>query len=204
MRLHHLLLAVSLLSVPFAVGCAGEAGEDADSSGAAVSTGQTQGAERKAILNAVHARLAKDFAGATSPTLKGFKLVFDVHQLDSNATKAFFRGRVLKQDSAGKTHELTTADFKGTELEEAIKEGFFDGPEVIAALTKKGGTWSIATRAYGDAGAADEIQEAYVVGPTDVAWTTWDADFGIPSAWTGFSTEDAPAVSDAGADADAG
>lgn len=204
MRLHHLLLAVSLLSVPFAVGCAGEAGEDADSSGAAVSTGQTQGAERKAILNAVHARLAKDFAGATSPTLKGFKLVFDVHQLDSNATKAFFRGRVLKQDSAGKTHELTTADFKGTEFEEAIKEGFFDGPEVIAALTKKGGTWSISTRAYGDAGAPDETLEAYMVGPTDVGWYNWAEEFGLPDSWLGFTPVEDAGAPDADVDADAG
>lgn len=187
MNLRNALLAVSLLSLSVAAGCAASAtSDDAASGGSAVTIG-TQGPERSALITAVHARLDKDFAKATS--LRGYSLVFDVHQLDSNATKAFFRGRLLKKDAAGKTHELTTADYAGTPYAEYIAEGLFDGPEVIAALTKTNGKWAIATHAIegGDGGAAD-VDEAFAVGPTDVPWVGWDELYGLQTSWLGLGS----------------
>jgi hypothetical protein len=34
-------------------------------------------------------------------------------------------------------------------------------------------------------GSGDSAQEAFVVGPTDVAYTDWDTEFGVPRSWFG-------------------
>lgn len=83
----------------------------------------------------------------------------------------------MKRDAQGRDHELADADYAGSAFEEEIREGFFDGPEVIAALTKVDGKWEIRKDARG--------REAYVVGPTDLAYETWDADFDLPRRWFG-------------------
>lgn len=189
MNLRSALLFVSLLSIPVipvATGCAASAADDdGDTGGSALSSPETS--TRSLVIAAVRARAEKDFAGSTA--LKGYKLVFVVNKLESNATKAFFTGHIQKRDAAGKDHELTTADYKGTEFAEYIAEGFFDGPNVVAGLEKVNGTWKIATRPIeGDAVA--EASEAYGIGATDVFWYGWDETYGLERSWLGIYAND--------------
>jgi hypothetical protein len=129
---------------------------------------------RQAQLDALRARVTQDFKNVAS--LKDMKLVFVVQRYKSNASKCVLFGHIMKRDKAGKDHELTSADYKGSYYEEAIKEGFFDGPEVMSILKNVNGKWQIAKK--GDS-------EAYVVGPTDVAYWPWPEEFGVPRAWLG-------------------
>lgn len=57
----------------------------------------------------------------------------------------------------------------------------FAGAKSLAVLEKNAdGKWSIMKK-----GSGDDALEAYVVGPTDVAYEGWDREFGIPRAWLG-------------------
>ena len=135
--------------------------------------------DRKAQLDGLRARVQQDFAGAKS--LEGYKLVFVVRRLNGDTKKAAAQAHIMKRDAQGKDHELADADFAGSVYEETIAEGLFDGPEVTALLEKNAdGKWSIMKK-----GTGDEALEAYVVGPTDVAYEGWDQEFGIPRAWLG-------------------
>ncbi|MDB4998539.1 MAG: hypothetical protein JWM74_5971 [Myxococcaceae bacterium] len=173
-----LLGGLFFAAVPaFTTGCASSADDAsaADEADDGTSEGAVTATERQAQLNALRARVNKDFAGAAS--LRSSKLVFVVRRLNTDGKKAAIFAHIMKRNAAGKDAELADADYKGSAYEEAIKEGYFDGPELTAVLQKKNGAWTIMKK--GD-------NEAYVVGPTDVAYTAWDKDFGIPRAWLGF------------------
>jgi len=169
-------------SLSLAVGCAAptEGQESADAPAATVDDGSNDvvASERQSQLNALRARVNQDFAGATS--LRGSKLVFVVRRLNANAEKAVIFARIMKRDAAGKDSELSDADFKGSVYEPEINEGFFDGPEITTVLAKTNGKWAIMSK-----GAGKDALEAYVVGPTDVAYTNWDTEYGVPRAWLG-------------------
>lgn len=135
--------------------------------------------DRKAQLDGLRARVQKDFANA--PTLRGYKLVFVVRRLNGDAKKAAVQAHIMKRNAQGKDAELSDADFRGSAYEDDIREGFFDGPEVTAILAKgEGATWSTMKKGEGA-----DAREAYVVGPTDVAYEDWDREFGVPRAWLG-------------------
>lgn len=173
-------LSLGVLGLTFAlaslVGCAAPAAEEADQEVVAGSEDAITSGDRKAQLDALRARVGQDFAGVAS--LRDKKLVFVVKRLSGDATRAVVFARIMKRDAAGRDAELGDADFVGSAYEEEIREGFFDGPEVTAALEKKDGKWSVMKKG--------EL-EAYVVGPTDVAWTDWDEAYGLPRAWLGFN-----------------
>ena len=173
-------MKLSLLAFGIAlalVGCAAPSAEDDQQQvGPSAESDFTSG-DRKAQLDGLRVRVEQDFAGAKS--LEGFKLVFVVSRLNSDTKKAAVQARIMKRDAQGKDHELADADYKGSVYEELIAEGLFDGPYLTAILQKNAdGKWSIMKR-----GTGDEALEAYVVGPTDVAYEGWDAEFGIPRAW---------------------
>jgi len=165
------LLGLFLLTAaPLAVGCAAPTQDESAAAEGATSEDAITSSDRKAQLDGL-----KNVA-----SLRDKKLVFVVRAIKGDATRAFVRARILKRDAAGKDAELADADFKGSAYEEEIR--FFDGPEVIAALQKKDGKWAIIEKGTG----ADK-NSAYVVGPTDVAWASWDTEFGLPRAWLGFN-----------------
>lgn len=58
-------------------------------------------------------------------------------------------------------------DISRTRYAEAEAEGMFGGPTVYALLQQSAGAWMVLT---------------YVIGPTDVAWEPWSADYGAPAA----------------------
>jgi hypothetical protein len=58
-------------------------------------------------------------------------------------------------------------DISRTPYAEAEAEGMFDGPTVVALLRQSGGAWSVVT---------------YAIGPTDVVWEPWSAEYGAPAA----------------------
>jgi len=134
--------------------------------------------DRKAQLDALRTRVQGDFAGVQS--LRDKKLVFVVKRLTADAKRAVVFARIMKRDAAGHDSELADADYKGSAYEELIADGVFDGPEVIAVLGKTNGKWGVMKK-----GTGDSAQEAFVVGPTDVAYTDWDTGFGVPRAWFG-------------------
>lgn len=172
------LVAVGLLLA--VVGCAAPSVED-QSPASAPEQGTNESdftsGDRKAQLEGLRGRVQQDFAGAKS--LEGSKLVFVVRRLNSDTKKSVIQAHIMKRDAAGKDRELADADYQGSVYEEIIKEGMFDGPEVTAILEKGAdGKWAIAKK-----GSGEDALEAYVVGPTDVAYEGWDQEFGVPRAW---------------------
>jgi hypothetical protein len=135
--------------------------------------------ERAPILESVRAQVKKDFAGAA--WIRSHKPVFVVRALHDDGRRAFVRARILKRDASGKDRELQDSDFAGSVYEDDIREGLFDGPELIAALEKKESGWAIMQKMDGT-----DVLTAYMVGPTDVGWAGWDEEFGLPRAWLGF------------------
>lgn len=71
---------------------------------------------------------------------------------------AYFVGRV-KNSSGGEI------DFTKTAYKEAVKEGVFDGDATNALLKKTARGWKVL---------------AFVVGPTDVAWSCWWKEYKAP------------------------
>jgi hypothetical protein len=181
-----LLGLASVLFLSFSmIGCAADAEDSANDDGTSPNgdevVGETSESDltitptRQAQLDALRARVTKDFGHPAS--LEGKKLVFLVRRYKSDDSKAVFFAHIMKRDiKTGKDSELTSADYKGSKFEARIKEGFFDGPEVISILKKTDGKWATAKKGS---------DEAYVVGPTDVAYEPWDKEFGVPRAWLG-------------------
>jgi hypothetical protein len=176
------VLGVSLVALmalaPFASGCAAQASDDDQPAIEAGSEEAFTSSDRKAQLDALRVRVQADFARATS--LRGNKLVFVVKKLTADSSRAVVFARIMKRDAAGHDSELAQADYKGSAYEELIADGVFDGPEVIAVLAKRDGKWAVMRK-----GSGESAQEAFVVGPTDVAYTDWDTEFGVPRAWFG-------------------
>lgn len=88
------------------------------------------------------------------------KVKFQVRRLNANAEWAFLDGIALQPN--GKPVDLKQTPFKNVEP--------MDGPTVFALLRKKAGHWRIVT---------------YSIGPTDVVWSGWDEEFGVPGALLG-------------------
>lgn len=172
----------SFVVLSVAAGCAAPSDSAAEAAAPATEDGadnEVVGTDRTGALNGLRARVGADFAGAAS--LRTMKLVFKVHRFNTDGKKAAVQARIMKRDASGKDSELAAGDFEGSAYEEAIREGFFDGPEVTAVLQKsKDGVWTIMAK-----GTGENAMEAYVVGPTDVAYTEWPTEFGVPSAWLG-------------------
>jgi hypothetical protein len=176
-----LLGVASVLFVSFSmIGCAADA-EDSANDGSEEVVGETSESDltitptRQEQLDALRARVTKDFGHPAS--LQGKKLVFLVHRYKSDASKAVFFAHIMKRDiKTGKDAELTSVDYKGSVFEGRIEAGVFDGPEVISILKKADGKWATAKKG---------ADEAYVVGPTDVAYEPWDKEYGVPRAWLG-------------------
>lgn len=171
MSLLRSILALALISST-AVGCASAEGAYVGDEGAAESN--VTSSVRQAQMNGLRGRVQKDFANA--PSLAGYKLVFVVSKLETNGNLAFVRARIMKRDSAGRDSDLTDQNLHESVYAGLIIEGVFDGPDVAAVLKKTGNTWSVLKK---------NDEEAYVVGPTDVAWTDWDTRYGVPHAWLG-------------------
>lgn len=161
--------------VPLVSGCgAGQADDDAPVVVEGASEDALTGSERKAQLDGLRVRVEKDFANVAS--LRSKKLVFVVKKLTSDKSRAVIFAHILKRDARGDA-ELVDADYKGSAYEKARSEGYFDGPDAVAALAKQAnGSWTIMKK--GDL-------EAYAVGPSDVPFVTWDEDFGVPRSWLG-------------------
>ncbi len=195
MQLRSLLFIASVAT--FAFGCAASSSNDSTEESASGSEDALTGSpERAAQLEALRARVGVDFESINgSPK---FKLVFVVRRLNSDATSAAIQAHIMKRERAtGKDSELTDADFAASAYAADIREGLFDGPEVTAVLKKNNGKWAIATRQVADEDATDAgdggdaaarrttTEEAYVVGPTDVAYWSWDVDYGVKRSWLG-------------------
>lgn len=159
-----------------AAGCTAPSDDapDGTTSEAAVTVGS---ADRKAILNGVRVRVMQDFAGVAS--LKDQKLVFLVDFIETNGRQAFIRARVLKRNEQGQDSELEDKDFVGSAFEQQIREGFFDGPDVVAALEKKGDAFVVMTGKT----AEGEAFEGYMLGGTDAPFSMWAEQFQLPAAW---------------------
>jgi hypothetical protein len=93
------------------------------------------------------------------------KVKFKVGTLNADATWAFFGGEALQPN--GKLVDLRTTRYKDD-------AEYMDGPSVYALMKKQGKTWRIVR---------------YVVGPTDVAWSDWDAQTGAPPAVLGLNNK---------------
>ncbi len=89
------------------------------------------------------------------------KIKFQVNRLRTDGEWAFLDGVALGLN--GKPVDLKTTPFKND-------MNAMDGPTVFALLRKKAGRWKLLTDA---------------IGPTDVAWSDWDARFGAPRAVLG-------------------
>ena len=187
MKLRSLLFIASVAT--FAFGCAASSSDDTTEDSASGSEDAlTNSPERASQLDAVRVQVNKDFAG--SQALRGYKLVFVVRRLNSEGTKGTLQAHIMKRNAQGKDAELTDNDYKGSIYEEDIREGLFDGPEVTAGIEKVNGKWQIISKqiqveAEGTVAAHTETSQAYVVGPTDVAYYTWDVDFGLKRSWLG-------------------
>jgi hypothetical protein len=169
MKLSSLFAAVMLTALAATTGCAADAsGPDEEQ---VVDNDLTQSV-RQAQLNGLRTRVNKDFANVTRA---GNKLVFRVTKIRSNESLVFVQAHIIKRNASGKDVELTNADLQGSVYAEEVREGLFDGPEVTAVLKKSGSTWSVAKKTAND--------EAYVVGPTDLAYGEWDSFYGVPRSW---------------------
>ena len=86
-------------------------------------------------------------------------VIFKVDLLKVQGNWAFMRGAPLQKN--GKP-----MDYRNTVFAEDIKEGAFDD-SVCALFKRQKGKWKLVTHALGH---------------TDVAWDTWDDDYGAPRA----------------------
>lgn len=105
--------------------------------------------ERKALMDALRIPVERELKQ---------KVIFEVQHLKVLKDWAFMRGRPLQPNSK-------PIDYKGTEHEEAIKEGAFDDG-IAALLHRRNGKWTVT------------IHE---IGATDVAWDDWDKRFKAPT-----------------------
>lgn len=104
--------------------------------------------ERKQILDSLRAPVEADLKKA---------VIFKVDHFKVENDWAFMRG--VAQQPGGKK-----MDYKGTQYEEAIKEGIFDD-WICALLRKEKGKWRVVT---------------YSIGATDVVYDGWDEEFNAP------------------------
>ena len=109
------------------------------------------------------APLRRVLLDAIRPTIEkamAQKVKFQVRRLHANAEWAFLDGVALQMN--GKPVDLKKTPFKNEEP--------MDGPTVFALLRKKAGRWRVVTHS---------------IGPTDLVWSGWDSEFGVPGAILG-------------------
>jgi hypothetical protein len=104
--------------------------------------------ERKAIMDAMRVPVEK--------ALKK-KVVFKVDHIKMQNGWAFLYG--VPQQPNGKK-----MDYRGTQWEQAIKDGMFDD-NFCGLLRKESGKWKVKT---------------WRIGMTDVAWIGWDKEYKAP------------------------
>lgn len=107
-------------------------------------------AERTAILNALRVPVERDLKQ---------KVVFITDNFKVQGNWAFVSGTPQSPNGG-------SPDYKGTQYEEAKKEGFFDN-NFFALLKKTAGKWKVTTAA---------------IGCTDVCYTDWWKRFKAPKA----------------------
>lgn len=168
-------IAVGLTGILFLAGCSGGA-ERANVNEGGAAAALADDAEQAAQLDGLRRRVAEDFAGA--PSLHGYTIDLEARRMRGDRRHVVVVAHVVKRSAEGRLAELGDEDYRGSAYEEALHDGLFDGPEVTAILERHGTTWSVVRTGEGEA-----AREAYVVGPTDVAWATWDKDFGVPRDW---------------------
>ena len=108
--------------------------------------------------------LRKVLLDALRPAIErdlGQKVKFEVKTLNVQGAWAFYGGNAVKPNG-------DPIDLKSTRHRKEAE--FMDGPSVYALLRKKAGRWKLTT---------------FVVGPTDVAWDSWDKEFGAPRSVMG-------------------
>ena len=91
------------------------------------------------------------------------KVIFKVDSLRVQNGWAFLGGMPLQK--SGKH-----IDYRKTKYREALEAGAFD--DSVYALLKSTKGWSVV---------------AFVIGPTDVAWESWDKEYHAPRSLFGFS-----------------
>lgn len=172
MKLATLLTSTLLVSTLLLGGCASDASstpQTEEDTGVDSDLATTQ---RQAQLNGLRPRVTKDFMN-----VQATKLVFKVIRLKTEGDAAFISATIMKRDAAGNDSELSDADLRGSVYAQEIADGAFDGPTVIALLKKNGAKWEVPVSKDG--------LEAYVVGPTDVAWIGWDEQFNVSRSLLG-------------------
>jgi len=90
----------------------------------------------------------------------GQKLIFVVHVLRIEGDWAF-------ADIAPRTPAGAPVDFARTHHAKRQREGMLDGDTIYALLRREAGRWTVV---------------AFVVGPTDVAWSGWHDEYGVPES----------------------
>lgn len=150
MKLVRLLapLLAATLSLSSAA-CSSATAEEDDAGGTADAV---TAVDRQAVMDALRAKV--------KPELKNQDIQFDVSKGHFKGAGAFvfLSGKIVRKGSGA------PVDYKDTEYQAAIDEGFFDD-HIDALLEKRAGKWSVVVRA---------------IGSTDVAWTTWAEDHGAP------------------------
>jgi len=104
--------------------------------------------ERKAIMESLRGPIERDLKK---------RVVFKVDHLKVQGGWAFIRG--VPEQPGG-----AAMDYRGTQYEEAIKEGVFDD-WFCALLQRQGGKWRV---------------RIYSIGATDVTYEGWDKEYKAP------------------------
>jgi hypothetical protein len=104
--------------------------------------------ERKAVMDALRAPVERELKK---------RVIFKVDHLKLQSGWAFVRG--VPEQPGGKA-----MDYRGTEYQEAIRQGVFDN-WFCALLRKQGGKWKVVV---------------YSIGATDVVYEGWDKQYKAP------------------------
>jgi hypothetical protein len=154
-----LAFALGVSSLGLLAGCA----VDATASDAATTDEAITSTERAAIMNALRVKVR--------PELRNQDIVFNVSEghFKAQSGYAFLSGQIQLRSTGA------PVDYRGTEYQQYIDEGWFDD-HIDALLKKESGGWKVVT---------------HVIGATDVAWEGWWEEYGAPrSIFPGQADED--------------
>lgn len=131
---------------------------------------------RKAILDGLRTEVQRQYAG--SKVLASAELVFVVKTLRSDEKFAYVYAETFRKTATGNT-KIVQRDLDGTKFAKLSQEGVFDGPTVIAVLSKGKDGWRVARFPKGE----EKGQLAIAMGPTDFPGEYYLETFGLPKAW---------------------